>query len=76
MIELKAPVIARMGEILHAEALVFLENLARDFAAGKADVSPKEFPFTCTHCQQRLLCRLDVAALTADDEETEAVDAE
>jgi len=53
-----------------------LENLARDFAAGKADVSPKEFPFTCTHCQQRLLCRLDVAALTADDEETEAVDAE
>ncbi len=53
-----------------------LENLARDFASGKADVSPKEYPFTCTHCQQRLICRLDVAAITADDEETEATDAE
>ena len=31
MIELKAPVIARMGEILHAEALIFLEKLAREF---------------------------------------------
>jgi len=53
-----------------------LEQLASDFASGKADVSPKEYPFTCTHCSQRLLCRLDVAAFTSDDEENEAADAE
>ncbi|HEY1489452.1 MAG TPA: malate synthase A [Verrucomicrobiae bacterium] len=31
MIELKAPLIARMGEILHADALAFIEKLAREF---------------------------------------------
>ena len=53
-----------------------LEQLANDFSAGKATVSPKEYPFTCTHCAQRLLCRLDVAAFTSGDEENEAADAE
>jgi probable DNA repair protein len=53
-----------------------LENLAHDFANGKAEVSPKDFPFTCTHCQQRLLCRLDIAALTSGDEESEPADAD
>ena len=53
-----------------------LEQLANDFATGKAAVSPKEYPFTCTHCAQRLLCRLDVAAFNIDEEENEAADAE
>ncbi len=66
---------ATLAEQIEAWRYV-LEQLAQDFSAGKADVSPKEFPFTCTHCAQRLLCRLDVAALTAEDEEYEAADAD
>jgi malate synthase len=31
MIELKAPIIGRMGEVLPADALIFLEKLAREF---------------------------------------------
>ena len=53
-----------------------LEQLANDFASGHANVAPKEYPFTCTHCAQSLLCRLDIASLEADDEETEAADDE
>ena len=40
-----------------------LDELAHDFAAGRADVNPKNYPQTCTHCAQRLLCRLDPAGL-------------
>ncbi len=52
-----------------------LEHLAHDFAHGQPVVSPKDYPFTCTHCDQRLLCRLDIATL-ATGEEAEAPDAE
>ena len=45
---------------------IVLTQLANDFNEGKADVSPKEYPFTCIHCTQRLLCRLDPATLNAD----------
>jgi probable DNA repair protein len=37
--------------------------LARDFHSGQASVSPKSYPETCQYCQQRLLCRLNLAAL-------------
>jgi ATP-dependent helicase/nuclease subunit B len=66
---------ATLAEQIEAWRYV-LEQLANDFFAGKAAVSPKEYPFTCTHCAQRLLCRLDVAAFTSGDEESEAADAE
>jgi ATP-dependent helicase/nuclease subunit B len=55
-----------------------LTRLAEDFAAGRADVRPKSFEVNCTHCAQRLLCRLDSTSLLAvadeDDEEREDVD--
>jgi ATP-dependent helicase/nuclease subunit B len=35
-----------------------LIQLAHDFADGRADVSPKEWPVTCTYCAQRILCRV------------------
>ncbi len=41
-----------------------LERLAYSFAAGKAAVDPKEYPNTCKRCSQRLLCRVDPAALS------------
>ena len=45
-----------------------LTKLADEFAAGDARVRPKHYPKTCEYCAQRLVCRLDVAAL--DEEET------
>ena len=45
-----------------------LESLAYSFANGTAEVLPKEYPFTCHHCSQRLLCRLDVAAFADSDD--------
>jgi RecB family exonuclease len=51
--------------------------LANSYAAGDTRVDPKSFPKTCEHCAQRILCRLDPAALGAslDDEvESEASD--
>lgn len=43
-----------------------LIQLATSFYAGDASVSPRRYPQTCAHCGQRLLCRLDPEALTAD----------
>lgn len=39
-----------------------LTSLAEDFYNGDARVNPKSFPLTCTHCAQRLLCRVDAAS--------------
>jgi probable DNA repair protein len=47
-----------------------LENLAVDFHNGDARVDPKNYPMTCNHCAQRVLCRLNPAAFDEDlDEE-------
>jgi probable DNA repair protein len=53
-----------------------LTRLAEDFAAGKADVSPKSFEKNCARCAQRLLCRVDRSSLEdiADDVDEEAED--
>ena len=51
-----------------------LTALAEDFYSGCAAVDPKDYPKTCAHCKQRLLCRLDPATLDAHaiDEDTDA----
>jgi probable DNA repair protein len=46
-----------------------LTKLAEQFAAGEASVRPKSYPKTCTHCGQRLLCRVVGAALEETEEE-------
>jgi ATP-dependent helicase/nuclease subunit B len=52
-----------------------LTKLAEDFAGGDARVRPKQYPQTCEHCAQRLVCRLDVATLGIDgDDESEGGD--
>ncbi|MGA7155319.1 MAG: PD-(D/E)XK nuclease family protein [Acidobacteriaceae bacterium] len=40
-----------------------LDELARDFAEGRAAVLPKSFEKNCARCAQRLLCRIDPGAL-------------
>ena len=48
-----------------------LLNLAESFAAGDSVAAPKSYPKTCTFCQQRILCRLNLDALNeiCDEEE-------
>ena len=40
-----------------------LTKLAEDFYRGDTRVRPKNYPATCKHCGQRLLCRLDASLL-------------
>ncbi|HEY4009236.1 MAG TPA: PD-(D/E)XK nuclease family protein [Acidobacteriaceae bacterium] len=50
-----------------------LTRLAEEFAAGRADVDPKNLAVTCEGCGQRLLCRINPAAFAVelDDEDAE-----
>jgi probable DNA repair protein len=47
-----------------------IQQLARDFLAGRAEVDPREAPKTCERCGLQTLCRIEenAALLTADDE--------
>jgi ATP-dependent helicase/nuclease subunit B len=49
-----------------------LTALAEQFAAGDARVRPKNFPQTCEHCGQRLVCRVEAALLEEGDEDEES----
>jgi probable DNA repair protein len=51
-----------------------LVRLAEEFYAGDVRVRPKQYPATCEHCGQRLLCRLDVSLLEQDEDDTGAAD--
>jgi RecB family exonuclease len=48
-----------------------LTSLAEEFHAGRVEVRPKQYPETCKYCEQRLLCRLDISSLTADEMQEE-----
>ncbi len=58
-------------ETLLSEWHTVMEHLSQQFAAGDARVGPKQYPTTCTHCGQRMLCRLDSETLTALADEVE-----
>jgi probable DNA repair protein len=51
-----------------------IEQLARDFLSGRADVNPKDVTKTCQRCGLQPLCRINERAGVISDEETEAVD--
>jgi probable DNA repair protein len=59
---------------LTAEQLIdwrdYIEKMARDFLAGRADVDPREYPDTCDRCGLQTLCRIQEsrAAFEAEDE--------
>ncbi len=53
-------------ELRRQEWQTVLTTLADDFAAGRAEVNPKSFTVNCKNCAQRLLCRVDSAALALD----------
>ncbi len=52
-----------------------LEQLARDYLAGHAEVAPKRYPQTCAYCELGALCRvreLTERAASIDAEESES----
>ena len=53
-----------------------LESLAADFHAGTATVGPREYPATCTYCEQRMLCRLnpELLEVLAEEDAAEVID--
>jgi ATP-dependent helicase/nuclease subunit B len=55
-----------------------IEQLARDFLAGRADVDPREYPNTCERCGLFTLCRVLERAdeLESEDEDYAKVDDE
>ena len=48
----------------------YIEQLARDFLAGRADVDPRDYPDTCDRCGLQTLCRIQEnrATFEAEDE--------
>jgi hypothetical protein len=47
-----------------------IEQLARDFLAGRAEVDPRDYPKTCERCGLQTLCRIQEhqAQLESDDD--------
>jgi len=68
-----------MKKPLCAETLIdwrdHIEQLARAFLAGRADVDPRDYPKTCEHCGLQSLCRIqenhDVFESDEENDETE-----
>jgi hypothetical protein len=50
-----------------------IEQLARDFIAGRAEVDPRDYPKTCARCGLQTLCRIQEqhGQLEAEDEAEE-----
>jgi probable DNA repair protein len=50
----------------------YIQQLARDFLAGRATVDPRQYPITCEHCGLQSLCRIQEREQFADDEDEPA----
>jgi len=52
----------------------YIEQMARDFLSGRADVDPREYPDTCERCGLQTLCRIQEtrAGLEAEGEPNDA----
>jgi ATP-dependent helicase/nuclease subunit B len=55
---------------------VHIEQLAKDFLTGRAEVDPREYPKTCERCGLQTLCRIqENQSLSEDDEDAESAEA-
>jgi ATP-dependent helicase/DNAse subunit B len=54
---------ALVKNALTAEQLIgwneYIEQLAKDFLAGRAEVDPHDYPKTCERCGLQTLCRVE-----------------
>ncbi|MGO9336513.1 MAG: PD-(D/E)XK nuclease family protein [Terracidiphilus sp.] len=48
-----------------------IEQLARDFLSGSADVDPRDYPRTCERCGLQTLCRIQENRLALEEDEFE-----
>jgi hypothetical protein len=46
-----------------------IEELARDFVAGRAEVDPRDYPTTCELCGLQALCRIQEREALFDAED-------
>jgi len=46
-----------------------IEQLAKDFLAGRAEVDPREYPKTCERCGLQTLCRIQENQILLEDED-------
>jgi ATP-dependent helicase/nuclease subunit B len=54
----------------------YIEHLALDFIAGRADVNPRDYPETCARCGLQVVCRVsENPPLSGDENSEEAGDA-
>jgi ATP-dependent helicase/DNAse subunit B len=54
-----------------------IEQLARDFLDGRAEVDPREYPKTCEHCGLESLCRIqEHQGLLKSDDDAEGGESE
>ncbi len=55
----------------------YIEKMARDFLAGRAEVNPREYPKTCENCGLQALCRIqENLGLQDDNDEEEEAEAD
>jgi ATP-dependent helicase/nuclease subunit B len=47
-----------------------IEQLARDFLAGRAEVNPREYPKTCERCNLQTLCRVHESSSAIESDES------
>ncbi len=50
----------------------YIEEMARDFVAGRAEVDPREYPKTCERCGLQALCRIQENPPQAEEENGDA----
>jgi probable DNA repair protein len=66
---------ALMKNSLQAEQLdnwkEYIEQLARDFLSGRADVDPRDYPKTCERCGLQTLCRIQENRIALEVDESE-----
>jgi hypothetical protein len=64
-----------MKNSLQAEQLdnwkEYIEQLARDFLSGRADVDPRDYPKTCERCGLQTLCRIQENRIALEVDESE-----
>jgi ATP-dependent helicase/DNAse subunit B len=56
-----------------AESLIdwrlYIEKMAKDFLAGRAEVDPRDYPNTCERCGLQTLCRIQESRALLEDED-------
>lgn len=53
----------------------YIEEMARNFVAGRAEVDPREYPKTCERCGLQALCRIQENPPQGEDENGDAEEA-